>query len=379
MEVVLADGRVLDLCRALRKDNTGYDLKQLFIGAEGTLGVITKVALAAPPRPTATNVVFAGAPSFAAAVAAMRLAKRSLGGALSAFEFLDRASLELVLRELKGTKEPLLGGRKKWPFYVVVEAAETASTADETTFADEPFADETKTKETKTKDAFVSSPDVVVVDDNRAPPPSSARRAAAFRRAGRRLSAFAAAAKRRGLITAFAVGANETHASRLWNLRERVSLALKHAGATYKYDLSLPTESMYDLVDALRARLAGRAARAADEAKGGFDFSTVSVLGYGHLGDGNLHLNVSSPTGYHPALLAVVEPFVYEWTAAAKGSVSAEHGVGAMKPEQLAYSKPGAAIEIMRGVKAMLDPKGILNPYKVLPKKNEASPTLARL
>ena len=103
------------------------------------------------------------------------------------------------------------------------------------------------------------------------------------------------------------------------------------------------------------------------------------MLGYGHLGDGNLHLNVSSPTGYHPALLAVVEPIVYEWTAAAKGSVAAEHGVGAMKPEQLAYSKPGAAIEIMRGVKAMLDPKGILNPYKVLPKKNEASPTPARL
>ena len=380
LEVVLADGRVLDLCRALRKDNTGYDLKQLFIGAEGTLGVITKVALAAPPRPTATNVVFAGAPSFAAAVAAMRLAKRSLGGALSAFEFLDRASLELVLRELKGTKEPLLGGRKKWPFYVVVEAAETASTADETTFADEPFADETKTKETKTKDAFVSSPDVVVVDDNRAPPPSSARRAAAFRRAGRRLSAFAAAAKRRGLITAFAVGANETHASRLWNLRERVSLALKHAGATYKYDLSLPTESMYDLVDALRARVAAKqnAENASerrrdddDDEKAArfFDFSTVSVLGYGHLGDGNLHLNVSSPTGYHPALLAIVEPFVYEWTAAAKGSVSAEHGVGFMKPEQLAYSKPGEAIEIMRGVKAMLDPKGILNPYKVLPNK----------
>ena len=324
LEVVLADGRVLDLLRTLRKDNTGYDLKQLFIGAEGTLGLITKIALVAPPRPIATNVAFAGAPSFDAAVAAMRLAKQSLGGALSAFEFLDRASLELVLRELTGTKDPL--PHAKSPFYVVVEVAET-------------------------------------------------EKRAALAKARRRLAAFANDAKRRGFVTAFVVGANAKHASALWNLRERISLALKRAGATYKYDLSLPTETMYDVVEALRARvLRAKRKEESDEKKTDssafFDYDTVSVMGYGHLGDGNLHLNVSSPGGYHAALLSLVEPFVYEWTAAAKGSVSAEHGVGAMKRDQLEYSKPSEAIEIMRGVKAMLDPKGILNPYKVLPARN---------
>ena len=349
LEVVLADGRVLDLLRTLRKDNTGYDLKQLFIGAEGTLGVITKIALVAPPRPIATNVAFAGAPSFDAAVAAMRLAKQSLGGALSAFEFLDRASLELVLRELTGTKDPL--PHAKSPFYVVVEVAET------------------ETGGGHTKNEQKNQPELLVLGKK------TKQKRAALAKARRRLAAFANDAKRRGFVTAFVVGANAKHASALWNLRERISLALKRAGATYKYDLSLPTETMYDVVEALRARvLRAKRKEESDEKKTDssafFDYDTVSVMGYGHLGDGNLHLNVSSPGGYHAALLSLVEPFVYEWTAAAKGSVSAEHGVGAMKRDQLEYSKPSEAIEIMRGVKAMLDPKGILNPYKVLPARN---------
>ena len=349
LEVVLADGRVLDLLRTLRKDNTGYDLKQLFIGAEGTLGVITKIALVAPPRPIATNVAFAGAPSFDAAVAAMRLAKQSLGGALSAFEFLDRASLELVLRELTGTKDPL--PHAKSPFYVVVEVAET------------------ETGGGHTKNEQKNQPELLVLGKK------TKQKRAALAKARRRLAAFANDAKRRGFVTAFVVGANAKHASALWNLRERISLALKRAGATYKYDLSLPTETMYDVVEALRARvLRAKRKEESDEKKTDssafFDYDTVSVMGYGHLGDGNLHLNVSSPGGYHAALLSLVEPFVYEWTAAAKGSVSAEHGVGAMKRDQLEYSKPSEAIEIMRGVKAMLDPKGILNPYKMLPARN---------
>jgi D-2-hydroxyglutarate dehydrogenase len=279
----------------------------------------------------------------------MRLAKQSLGGALSAFEFLDRASLELVLRELTGTKDPL--PHAKSPFYVVVEAAETETGGGRARDGPETNFHESSRKEKK-------------------------RARAALAKARRRLAAFATDAKRRGFVTAFVVGANAKHASALWNLRERVSLALKRAGATYKYDLSLPTETMYDLVEALRARVRDVAAARNEGSDGNekkkdprafFDYGSVSVMGYGHLGDGNLHLNVSSPGGYHAELLSLIEPFVYEWTAAAKGSVSAEHGVGAMKRDQLAYSKPSEAMEIMRGVKAMLDPKGILNPYKVLP------------
>ena len=349
LEVALADGRVLDLLRTLRKDNTGYDLKQLFIGAEGTLGIVTKIALVAPPKPVASGVLFAGVSSFKKAVAAMETAKRVLGNALSAFEFLDRASLEIVLRELKGTRDPLPFAKS--PFYVVCEVAETGGEDFSSSEAEEPAEGQKKNRSSRR-----------VVD-------------AARKKARRRLETFAAFLSRRGLATAAVVGKNERHAFALWNLRERVSLALKHTGATYKYDLSLPTESMYDLVDALRARVARRVTEG-DVEKNAFDFSSVSVMGYGHLGDGNLHLNVSSPTGYHPALLRLIEPFVYEFTADARGSVSAEHGVGAMKPNELSYSKPREAIEIMRGVKAMLDPRGILNPYKVLP---ASTPPRARL
>ena len=126
-----------------------------------------------------------------------------------------------------------------------------------------------------------------------------------------------------------------------------------------KYDLSLPTGEMYDLVVDVHARL-GRY-------RGPFDVSNVHVLGYGHLGDGNLHLNVSSPDGYHAELEKIIEPFVYQWTADRRGSVSAEHGVGAMKPEELRHSKDEASIEAMRRIKDVFDPRGILNPYKVLP------------
>ena len=139
---------------------------------------------------------------------------------------------------------------------------------------------------------------------------------------------------------------------------------MKRAGATYKYDLSLPTEEMYDLVDETRARLVRAASVAVSKSS---VIRDARVLGYGHLGDGNLHLNVSSPAGYDAALERVLEPFVYEWTAARRGSVSAEHGVGAMKPGELRHSKPPEAVALMRGIKRLMDPKGILNPYKVLP------------
>jgi D-2-hydroxyglutarate dehydrogenase len=330
LEIVLADGRVLDLLKTLRKDNTGYDLKQLFIGAEGTLGIITKVALVAPPKPNATGVLFAGCSSFKNAVAAMRAAKKVLGGSLSAFEFLDRASLEVVLRELKGTSDPL--PLHKSPFYVVCEVAETGGE----------------------------------------------EASAARRKARRRLESFAAVLSRRGLVTASLVGKNEKASVRALELaRTRVSGA-----ETRGRDVQVRPQS----ADGVDVRLGGRASSARRETSHGrrrvaetnsekkrrFDFSSVSVMGYGHLGDGNLHLNVSSPTGYHPALLKLIEPFVYEFTANARGSVSAEHGVGAMKPNELSYSKPENAIEIMRGVKTMLDPRGILNPYKVLPASTHA-------
>jgi D-2-hydroxyglutarate dehydrogenase len=123
-------------------------------------------------------------------------------------------------------------------------------------------------------------------------------------------------------------------------------------GAVYKYDVSIPVAEMYGLVEDMRARLAR--------------FQGVHVLGYGHVGDGNLHLNVSAPA-YSAELEAAIEPFVYEWTTARRGSVSAEHGLGRMKAECMGYSKPEEAVQLMGQLKRLLDPHGILNPYKVLP------------
>ena len=179
LEVVTADGTVLDLLRTLRKDNTGYDLKQLFIGAEGTLGIVTKVAMLAPKKPKSVDVCVVAAPSFAAAVAALGEAKTYLGDVLHAFEFFDRASLELVLKTLKGARDPM--PMHSAPFYVVTETA--------------VFGDGNGKAERK------------------------------------RLSAWVQSLKKKGIAIDGVVSEDAKHASALWNLRERISVALKHAGA----------------------------------------------------------------------------------------------------------------------------------------------------
>lgn len=131
------------------------------------------------------------------------------------------------------------------------------------------------------------------------------------------------------------------------------TLRFPFTGATYKYDLSMPTHKMYELVELVRQRVQ--------------HFPDVVVVGYGHVGDGNLHLNVSSPSGYDKALEQVLEPFVYEWTAQQGGSISAEHGIGVMKAAALYYSKSAEAVALMQRLKLTMDPHRILNPYKVLP------------
>ena len=304
LEIVLANGEVLDLLRTLRKDNTGYDLKQLFIGAEGTLGIVTKIAILTPRAPTNVNVALFGLDSFASCVELLKLARGRLGEILSAFEFFDRESLDLVLEQLKGTRDPLA---KPCPFYVVVETSGSVKSHDNA-----------------------------------------------------KLQAFLKIVKNQRVIVDGVVGKDEKHAFALWTLRERISVALKYAGAVYKYDISLPTARMYNLVTTLRARLAPQFG------------SGVKVLGYGHLGDGNLHLNISCAE-YTDALERAIEPFVYEYTRDERGSVSAEHGLGIMKAEEIIYSKDAKAVELMGAMKRALDPRGILNPYKVLPAATRAA------
>ncbi|XP_014826872.1 PREDICTED: D-2-hydroxyglutarate dehydrogenase, mitochondrial isoform X1 [Poecilia mexicana] len=293
LEVVLADGRVLDCLSTLRKDNTGYDLKQLFIGSEGTLGVITAVSILCPRKPKSVNVVFLGCETFDQLLKTFQLCKGMLGEILSAFEFLDSECMRLLNTHLK-----LANPISDCPFYIVIETSGSDSDHD-----------------------------------------------------SQKLHNFLEEAMTSLLVTDGTVATEESKIKTLWSMRERVTEALTHDGFTYKYDISLPVERIYQLVTDMREHL-GKRAR--------------SVVGYGHVGDGNLHLNVTSPAK-DPALLASIEPFIYEWTAKFQGSISAEHGLGLKKRNYIYYSKSRPAVAVMGKMKTLLDPKGILNPYKTLP------------
>jgi len=299
LEVVLADGTVLDLLRTLRKDNTGYDLKQIFIGAEGTLGVITKVALLVPPLATSHHLAYVSCARFADCVEVLLRARRELAGALNALEFVDRQSVAFTVEHLKHLKDPL--PTAKGPFFLLVET--TSGGADSEKHEHE------------------------------------------------RLSRFLARLRSDNLAQAGLVAASAPERENIWGVREGCPKALKRAGPHYKYDLSLPTAEMYTLVDASRERLGDKAV----------------VLGYGHIGDGNLHLNFATKE-YSDEIQSLIEPFVYEYTAERRGSISAEHGLGAMKAEEIAFSKGAAEVAVMARLKALLDKRGILNPGKVLPR-----------
>ncbi|KAK7469895.1 hypothetical protein BaRGS_00036115, partial [Batillaria attramentaria] len=139
----------------------------------------------------------------------------------------------------------------------------------------------------------------------------------------------------------------------IWSLRERLAEALLHDGYCYKYDVSLPLSALYQLVVDMRQRLEGAA---------------THVVGYGHVGDGNLHLNVTSPE-YSQRTMDLIEPFIYDWVSKQKGSISAEHGLGFKKRDFIYHSKSTSAITLMKQIKNLVDPKGIMNPYKLLPSK----------
>lgn len=295
LEAVLADGTVLDMLGTLRKDNTGYDLKHLFIGSEGSLGLITKVSILSPPKLSSVNLAFLACSDYSNCQKLLLEAKRKLGEILSAYEFLDVQSLDLVLKHLEGARNPLPPPMHN--FYILIETT---------------GSDESSDKE--------------------------------------KLEAFLLHSLESGLISDGVLAQDIQQASSFWHIREGIPEALMKAGGVYKYDLSLPVEKMYDLVEEMRSRLG----------------SAANVVGYGHLGDGNLHLNISIPQ-YDNTILAQIEPFVYEWTSKQHGSISAEHGLGHMKADKIHYSKSLETVQLMASIKKLMDPHGILNPYKVLP------------
>ncbi|TPX30392.1 hypothetical protein SmJEL517_g06042 [Synchytrium microbalum] len=302
LEVVLPDGTIIDSLSTLRKDNTGYDIKQLFIGAEGTLGIVTAVSLLTPKKSSAVNVAVLGCDSFESVLKAFTQAKTDLQEILSAFEFWDDQAMQMMNSKLPEVRNPL---SHSFPFYVLIETSGSNATHDSEKLA--------SYLENVISDAVVS--DGVLAQD------------------GTQMRSF-------------------------WNLREGIPLAGSKHPAQYKYDMSIPINVYYGLVEAVRTHLQ-------QNHKAVYDKYITSVAGYGHIGDGNCHINVTSEE-YNDEVQNCLEPFIYEWVAKHRGSISAEHGLGYMKTDCIGYSKSPEAIRVMQDLKALFDPNGILNPYKAI-------------
>lgn len=306
LEAVLPDGTIYSSMDALRKDNTGYDLKQLFIGSEGTLGIITGVSILCPSRPTATNVAFLAVSSYEAVQKVFVGARRELSEILSAFEFMDGKSQLLTARSLKAD-HPIESG--EYPFYVLIETS--GSNRDH---------------------------DMEKIEN------------------------FLGNAMEEGIVEDGIIAQDETQLRNLWSWRESIPEASTAAGGVYKYDVSIPLNDLYSLVEAASERL---------NAAGVVDFNVdstkpvVEAIGYGHIGDGNLHLNVCVRE-YNKEIEKILEPFVYEWIQEKKGSISAEHGLGFQKKNYIGYSKSDIEIRMIKDIKNHYDPNGIMNPYKYI-------------
>ncbi|XP_058822705.1 D-2-hydroxyglutarate dehydrogenase, mitochondrial isoform X2 [Topomyia yanbarensis] len=292
LEAVIADGTVIDLMSNFKKDNTGYHLKRMFIGSEGTLGVITRVAIACPTATTTQNVLFLGMESYEAVLRTFLESKIRLGEILTSCELIDRVSLEVTVEYLKHAAP--IGN---FPFYMLLE-----------TTGNKKEHDDEKVRE------------------------------------------FLEFAIGRGIVADGVLACEPSKVEKLWQLRERIPAATYSNNFCLTYDLSLPLERFYDIVPAMRERV-GHLVKV--------------VCGFGHIGDSNIHLNIAGDVLTNE-VQQLVDPFVYEFSRKLNGSVSAEHGIGLLKPKYLSYSKSAEAIALMKQLKVMMDPKAILNPYKVL-------------
>jgi len=302
LEVVLADGQIWNGLKTLKKDNTGYDLRDLFIGSEGTLGVITAAVLKLFPRPAETATAFVTLPDVTSVLALFHLAEERAHEGLTAFEFMSRLSVDLVLRHIADTRLPF---EHPAPWYVLIEI-------------------------------------------------SSAVEGGAASAALERLLGQAAD---KGLVRDAALARSLAQARGLWRLRETASEAQKPEGGSIKHDVSVPVARIPEFLE--------KAAPVVEQVCPG---ARPVVLG--HFGDGNVHYNVSQPLGMDKAaFLALWEPMsaaVNDLIAAMGGSISAEHGIGQMKRAELSRFKSPIELALMRKIKAALDPKGILNPGKLL-------------
>lgn len=301
LEVVLPSGEVWHGLRGLRKDNTGYDLKHLFIGAEGTLGIITAATMKLFPKPTAVATAWLSIPSPRAAIALLASLQACFGPQLTACELVSDVALGFVLRHIPGAGRPLDAS----PWYLLVEL-------------------------------------------------SGGGEDAALRQS---LEAFLAGVLDGDHCSDGVLAQSGEQARQLWALRENISEAQRIEGISIKHDVSLPISRIAGFLDEAGAALAAR-------------WPGLRVVAFGHVGDGNLHYNLSMPvSGDNAALIAEqaeVNEVVHDLVHACGGSISAEHGLGQLKREEILRYKSPVEMEIMRAVKRALDPQGLMNPGKVL-------------
>ena len=296
IEAVLPDGSRLDQLTGLAKDNTGYDIKQLLIGGEGTLGIVTAATLRLVPAPAHRSVAWAGVTDPAAALALLGRLRRASGGQVESFELVPDIALQLVLHHVETARAPLAGTH---PWHVLVELAGPASL--ESVLADELLG--------------------AGVDDA-------------------------------------VLASSATQAAALWALRESIPIAERREGPAVHHDIAVAVAAMPAFTLAATARVMAA-------------FPGARVIAFGHLGDGNLHFNVRPPAdGDAVAWLAprraAITTLVHDLVTAAGGSISAEHGIGVLKRDDLARLGDPAKLAAMRAVKAALDPLNIMNPGKLV-------------
>ncbi|MCA6104708.1 FAD/FMN-containing dehydrogenase [Bradyrhizobium sp. USDA 4524] len=300
VEVVLADGRVLNALSKLKKDNTGYDLRNLFIGAEGTLGIITAATLKLFPRPRAVETAYVGLASPAAALKLLSISRDQAAGALTSFELLADVAVDFSIRHGIDIRDPL---ESKHPWYVLMELSSSRDDARDT------------------------------------------------------LEAILAQGMEDGIVDDAVIAANLSQRQAFWKLRDEMSAAQKPEGGSIKHDISVPVAAVPAFIEEANAAVVKL-------------IPGSRPVPFGHLGDGNIHYNVSQPVGANAADFLArwhdVNAVVFEIVLRMGGSISAEHGIGVLKRDELPDVKDKVAIELMRQVKAMLDPLGIMNPGKVL-------------
>jgi FAD/FMN-containing dehydrogenase len=303
LEVVLPDGQVWNGLRRLHKDNTGYCLRQLFVGSEGTLGIITAAVLKLFPQPRELAVALCAVASLEAALELFNRLQRHDPAAIQAYEYMSGGGVELVLRLIPGAALPFAAPAAN---YVLIELA-------------------------------------------------TPREGAGLREA---LETVLAAAMEAGLVTDAVIAESGAQRAQLWRLREEHSEAQKRAGASVKNDVSVPVSKVPELI---------RRAAAACEAL----VPGIWVVPFGHLGDGNIHLNLVQPEGADGAAFIARDhelmDAVNEVVRDLDGSFSAEHGIGRLKPYMMPEWRGGAELDLMRRIKTALDPRGLLNPGKLLP------------